>query len=55
MEKGYTFERRRSITAAGGFSREAYGELAELGLAGLFVPEADGGLGMWPVEGMVVM
>ena len=55
VEKGYTFERRRSITAAGGFSREAYNELAELGLAGLYVSEDDGGLGMGPVEGMVVM
>jgi len=55
VEKGYTFERRRAITAAGGFSREAYKELAELGLAGLYISDADGGLNMGPVEGMVVM
>jgi alkylation response protein AidB-like acyl-CoA dehydrogenase len=55
VEKGYGFERRRSIEAAGGFSREAYNELAELGLCGLYIPEAEGGLGMGPVEGMVVM
>ncbi len=55
VDKGYDFERRRSIASAGGFSREAYGQLAELGLAGLYIPEADGGLGMGPVEGMVVM
>ena len=55
VDKGYTFERRRKIADAGGFSKEAYGELAELGLCGLYVPEADGGLGMGPVEGMVVM
>lgn len=55
VEKGYGFERRRSIEAAGGFSREAWGELAELGLCGLYIPEDDGGLGMSPVEGMVVM
>ena len=55
VEKGYTFDRRRSITKAGGFSREAYTQLAELGLTGLYIPEADGGLGMGPVEGMVVM
>jgi alkylation response protein AidB-like acyl-CoA dehydrogenase len=55
VEKGYDFERRRSIVAAGGFSREAYGELAELGLTGLSVPESLGGLGMGPVEAMVVM
>ncbi|MES2979984.1 MAG: acyl-CoA dehydrogenase family protein [Pseudomonadota bacterium] len=55
VDKAYTFERRRSIESAGGFSREAYGELAELGLGGLYIPEGDGGLGMGPVEGMVVM
>ena len=55
VEKGYDFERRRSIVAGGGFSRDAYGELAELGLTGLAVPEHLGGLGMGPVEAMVVM
>ena len=53
--KGYDFERRKRITAAGGFSREAYAELAELGLTGLYVPEAHDGMGMGPTEGMVVM
>ena len=55
VEKGYGFERRRATEAAGGFSREAWDELAELGLGGLYIPEDDGGLGMGPVEGMVVM
>ncbi|ABE45744.1 acyl-CoA dehydrogenase family protein [Polaromonas sp. JS666] len=55
VDKGYDFERRRSIEKAGGFSREAYGQLAELGLTGLYIPEDDGGMGMGPVEGMVVM
>ena len=55
VEKGYSFERRRSIEAAGGFSREAWDELAELGLGGLYIPEDEGGLGMGAVEGMVVM
>ena len=55
VDKGYDFGRRRSITKTGGFSREAYGEMAELGLAGLYVPEDDGGMGMGPTEGMVVM
>jgi alkylation response protein AidB-like acyl-CoA dehydrogenase len=55
VEKGYGFERRRSIEASGGFSREAWNELAELGLCGLYIPEDEGGLGMGPVEGMVVM
>ncbi|VWX57114.1 conserved hypothetical protein [Burkholderiales bacterium 8X] len=55
VEKGYDFERRRRIEAKGGFSREAWDQLAELGLGGLYIPESDGGLGMGPVEGMVVM
>lgn len=55
VDKGYDFERRRAIVKAGGFDRAAHNELAELGLAGLYISEADGGLGMGPVEGMVVM
>jgi alkylation response protein AidB-like acyl-CoA dehydrogenase len=55
VDKGYTFERRRAIEKVGGFDRNAWNELAELGLCGLYVPEDDGGLGMGPVEGMVVM
>ena len=55
VEKGYSFDRRRAIADAGGFDQVAYTDLAELGLCGLYVPEADGGLGMGPVEGMVVM
>jgi alkylation response protein AidB-like acyl-CoA dehydrogenase len=55
VDKGYDFERRCGIAKAGGFSRAAYGDLAGLGLCGLYIPEAQGGLGMGPVEGMVVM
>ena len=55
VDKGYSFERRRAIDKAGGFSREAYEELAELGLTGLYVPDTHSGLGMGPVEAMVVM
>jgi alkylation response protein AidB-like acyl-CoA dehydrogenase len=55
VDKGYSLERRGSIVKAGGFSRDVFGELAELGLCGLYVPEAQGGMGMGPVEGMVVM
>ena len=46
VDKAYSFDRRREIVAAGGFSREAYTELAELGLAGLYIAEEDGGMGM---------
>jgi alkylation response protein AidB-like acyl-CoA dehydrogenase len=55
VEKGYGLERRRAIVEAGGFSAEAWREIAELGLTGLQVPEAQGGLGFGPVEAMVVM
>jgi alkylation response protein AidB-like acyl-CoA dehydrogenase len=55
VDKAYTFERRRSIEKSGGFSKEVFNEIAELGLGGLYIPEEDGGLGMGPVEGMVVM
>jgi hypothetical protein len=55
VDKGYSFERRRTAVKAGGFSRDAFGEIAELGLCGLYVPEAHDGMGMGPVEGMVVM
>ena len=55
VDKAYTFERRRAIEKAGGFDRAAWNEMAELGLCGLYVPENVGGLGMGPVEGMVVM
>ncbi len=55
VDKGYSFDRRRVTEKAGGFDRAAWNELAELGLCGLYVPEDDGGLGMGPTEGMVVM
>lgn len=55
VDRSYGFERRRGIVKAGGFDRGVYGELAELGLAGLYVSENDGGMGMGPVEAMVVM
>ncbi len=55
VDKGYTFERRRGIVAAGGFDRAAYGELAELGLTALTVPEAHDGLGQGAVDAMVAM
>lgn len=55
VDKGYSFDRRRAIENSGGFDRDAYNALAELGLTGLYVPEEHGGMGMGPVEGMVVM
>ena len=55
VDKGYTFERRRSIVKEGGYSKEAWKDLADLGLLGLYVPEAQGGMGFGPVDAMVVM
>ena len=58
VDKAYTFERRRAITGAtesAGFSREAYGEMAGLGLTGLYVPDSHDGMGLGPVDAMVVM
>jgi alkylation response protein AidB-like acyl-CoA dehydrogenase len=55
VEKGFGFERRHQLAKAGGATRAVYGELAELGLTGLAVPEAQGGMGFGAVEAMVVM
>ncbi len=55
VDKGYDFERRRKAAGAGGFDRAAYGEMAELGLTGLYIAEGHGGMGMGPVEAMVAM
>ncbi|MDH4392029.1 MAG: acyl-CoA dehydrogenase family protein [Aquabacterium sp.] len=55
VDKGFDFSRRHAIAKAGGHTREVYNQLAELGLTGLAVPEAHGGLGFGAVEAMVVM
>lgn len=55
VEKAYTFEHRRMAVQAGGFQRESWNALAELGLTALNIPEAHGGMGMGAVEAMVVM
>jgi alkylation response protein AidB-like acyl-CoA dehydrogenase len=55
VDKDYGFEHRRTLVQAGGFSREAYGALAGLGLTALYVGEDQGGMGMGPVEAMVAM
>lgn len=55
VDKAYGFEQRRAIVKAGGFSRPAWQELASLGVMGLQVPEAQGGMGFGPVDAMVVM
>jgi hypothetical protein len=55
VEKGFGFERRHQLARSGGATRAVYAELAELGLTGLSVPEAHGGMGFGAVEAMVVM
>jgi alkylation response protein AidB-like acyl-CoA dehydrogenase len=54
VDKGFSFERRHGIAKAGGRTREVYAELADLGLTGLAVPEAHGGMGFGAIEAMVV-
>lgn len=53
-EKGFGFERRHALAKTGGATRAVYAELAELGLTGMVIPEAHGGLGFGPIEAMVV-
>ena len=51
----YSFEKRHAIIEEGGFSRDAYNGLVELGLSGLTIPESLGGFDMSVVESMIVM
>jgi alkylation response protein AidB-like acyl-CoA dehydrogenase len=55
VEKGFGFERRHAHRQGRRRHRDVYNELAELGLTGLAVPEAHGGMGFGAVEAMVVM
>jgi alkylation response protein AidB-like acyl-CoA dehydrogenase len=55
VDKGFSFERRHALAKAGGATRAVYAELTGLGLAGLVVDAAHGGLGLGAVEAMVVL
>jgi alkylation response protein AidB-like acyl-CoA dehydrogenase len=55
VDKGYDFERRKGIVKTGGYSKQAWQELADLGLTGLHVGEAQGGMAFGPTDAMVVM
>lgn len=55
VDRSYGFEQRRAIVKGGGYSKEAWRGLAELGLLGLQVPEAQSGMGFGAVDAMVVM
>ena len=54
VDKGFGFERRHQLAKAGGATRAVYAELADLGLTGLVIPEAHGGLGQGAIDAMVV-
>ena len=55
VQKSYTFEHRRNLaTQGGGFSRDTWRTLAEMGWLGIAVPEEMGGLGFSPVESAIV-
>ena len=52
----YDFDQRKTyLKGEHGFSREIWGQFAELGLLALPFAEADGGFGGGPVETMIVM
>jgi alkylation response protein AidB-like acyl-CoA dehydrogenase len=55
VDRGYGFGRRSAIAKAGGFSAEAWGELAELGVLGLGTAEDDGGMALGPVATMLAL
>ncbi|MGO8856854.1 MAG: acyl-CoA dehydrogenase family protein [Steroidobacteraceae bacterium] len=55
LESDYSFEHFRRRIADVRLLEADWGRLGELGLLGLNVPEADGGLGAGPVETLIVM
>jgi len=55
VDKGYDFERRKGIVKTGGYSSQAWQEIADLGLTGLHVGEAQGGMAFGPTDAMVAM
>ena len=56
VARSYGFEQRKAYAAEpGGWSRDVWRTLTEIGLLGLPFPEAQGGLGGGPVDVMLVM
>ena len=56
VQKDYTFDKRKAILKSkDGISREAWKQLAEMGLTALGLPEAHGGLPGTAVDTLVVM
>lgn len=56
VQDNYSFEQRRAIVATeAGFSEDHWKQMAELGWLGLALPEDHGGIGLGPVETMIMM
>ena len=54
MSENWTFKHRRARQATGQMDEQAWQSLAELGVAGLVVPEAYGGFGESPATMLTV-
>lgn len=50
LEKSYTFEHRQALARSGGFSRDTWSALAEMGWLMVNIPEAYSGLGFSAIE-----
>ncbi len=56
VQDNYSFEQRRAIVATeAGYSEDHWKQMAELGWLGLALPEDHGGIGLGPVETMIMM
>jgi alkylation response protein AidB-like acyl-CoA dehydrogenase len=56
VQDNYSFEQRRAIVATeAGFSQDHWQQMADLGWLGLALPEDHGGIGLGPVETMILM
>ncbi len=56
VQDNYSFEQRRAIVATeAGYSEDHWKQMAELGWLGLSLPEDHGGIGLGPVETMILM
>ena len=54
VAKAYPFDHYLNVVKAGGTDDKDWQQLADLGLCGLAVPEDHGGMGLGPVEAMLV-
>lgn len=54
VQNNYSFDQYIATVKDGGFSQDHWTGLTELGLTGIAIPEECGGLGLGPVEAMIV-